>query len=286
MHSASPLPRLSTLRAQLAGLPSLRASLGELRTAMRSTSSSAFLAPQAAPAPAARPATPATPDDIAALPATERWSRAVTALARLVTNPEQTEEVLVFTSMINGGTANHRIARFYADPRGKALYDQQRAIDSHTVDLAALAALPEGTLGHAYATFLRSHGLTPDVFDGSPEGIRDPKVAYVIQRMRQTHDLWHVVTGCETDPAGEIALQAFTYAQVRAPGNAMLAAVGTLKAMRRNPAIIRDVVALYRAGARANGLPVFPWEDHWATPLTEVRRLLGLPAEPLARAAA
>jgi ubiquinone biosynthesis protein COQ4 len=283
MQSASALPRLSALRAQLSGLPALRASLGELRTALRSTSAGEFLGPQAAPAPAARPA---APDDIAALPATERWSRALQALARLIANPEQTEEVLVFTSMINGGTASRRLARFYADPRGQMLYAQQRAIDSHTVDLAALAALPDGTLGHAYATFLRSHGLTPDVFDGPPAGIRDPKLAYVMQRMRQTHDLWHVVTGCETDPAGEIALQAFTYAQIRAPGNAVLAAVGTLKGMRVSPGIVRDVVALFRAGVRANRLPTFPWEDHWATPLTEVRALLGLPARPRPRAAA
>jgi ubiquinone biosynthesis protein COQ4 len=283
MPSASALPRLSALRAQLKGLPALRASLGELRTALRSTSSGQFLGPQAAPAPVARPA---TPDDIAALPATERWSRALKALARVVANPDQTEDVLVFTSMANGGTVNRRLARFYADPRGQRLYAERRAIDSHTVDVAALAALPDGTLGHAYATFLRSHGLTPDVFDGPPDGIRDPKVAYVIQRMRQTHDLWHVVTGCETDPAGEIALQAFTYAQVRAPGNAMLAAIGTLKGMSKSPGIVRDVVSLYRAGARANRLPTFPWEDHWATPLTEVRVLLGLPAQPIARAAA
>jgi ubiquinone biosynthesis protein COQ4 len=283
MASASPLPRLSALRGSLSGLPALHASFGELRTALRSTSSGAFLGPQAAPAPAAGPA---THDDIATLSTTERWSRAVKALARLVANPEDTAAVLEFTSLVNGGTANHRVERFYADPCAQMLYAEQRAIDSHTVDLAALAALPDGTLGHAYATFLRSHGLTPDVFDGPPDGITDPRVAYVIQRMRQTHDLWHVVTGCETDPAGEIALQAFTYAQVRAPGNAILAGIGTLKAMRNKPGIVRDVVALYRTGARANRLPTFPWEDHWATPLTEVRALLGLPARPRARAAA
>jgi ubiquinone biosynthesis protein COQ4 len=283
MSSASPLPRLSALRASLSSLPALRASLGELRTALSSTPSAGFLGPKAAPAPAAGPA---IHDDIAALSPTERWSRAMKALARVVANPEQTEAVLEFTSMINGGTANHRTARFYADPRGQALYAEHRTIDSHTVDLAALAALPAGTLGHAYATFLSSHGLTPEVFDGPPDGITDPKVAYVIQRMRQTHDLWHVVTGCETDPAGEIALQAFTYAQVRAPGNAILASIGTLKAVRHRPGIVRDVIALYRAGARANRLPTFPWEDHWATPLTEVRAMLGLPAEPRGRAAA
>lgn len=283
MQSASPLPRLSALRTSLSGLPALHASLGELRTALRSTSSRTFLDPQDAPPPAPKRT---MPDDIATLSTTERWSRAVKALARVVANPEQTEAVLEFTSLVNGGTTNHRLARFYADPRGQMLYAQQRKIDSHTVDLAALAALPDGTLGHAYATFLRSHGLTPEVFDGPPEGISDPKLAYVMQRMRQTHDLWHVVTGCETDPAGEIALQAFTYAQVRAPGSAILAVIGTLKALRIKPGIVRDVVALYRTGAHANRLPTFAWEDHWATPLTEVRTLLGLPAQPPARAAA
>ena len=283
MQSASPLPRLSALRTSLSGLPALRASFGELRTALRSTPSRAFVDPQAAPAPASEPT---THDDLAMLSTTERWSRAMKSLARVVANPEQTEEVLEFTSLINSATTSHRLARFYADPRGQALYDQQRTIDSHTVDLAALAALPDGTLGHAYATFLRSRGLTPELFDGPPEGISDPKLAYVMQRMRQTHDLWHVVTGCETDPAGEIALQAFTYAQLRAPSSAILAVIGTLKALRMKPGIVRDVVALYRTGVHANRLATFPWEDHWATPLTEVRSLLGLPAQPPARAAA
>jgi ubiquinone biosynthesis protein Coq4 len=37
---------------------------------------------------------------------------------------------------------------------------------------------------------------------------------------------------------------------------------------------------MYRLGKRAERLAMFPWEDHWATPLAEVRRLLGLPIDP------
>lgn len=284
MQHTSALPRLSRLRASLAELPALHASFGELRAAMRSTSSSGFVAPQASAAPAQT--APQAPEDIATLSTTERWTRAFRALARIVANPEQTEQVLVFLSLINAGSTYHHLDRFFGDPRGQALFEQQAKIDSRTVDLAALAALPEGTLGHAYAAFLTSHGLTPEIFDEAPEGISDPRLAYVIQRMRQTHDLWHVVTGCETDPLGEIALQAFTYAQVRAPGNAILALIGTIKAVRVKPGIVRDVVALYRLGMRASRLPTFRWEDHWATPLPEVRTLLGLPVTPRPRAAA
>jgi ubiquinone biosynthesis protein Coq4 len=106
--------------------------------------------------------------------------------------------------------------------------------------------------------------------------------------MRQTHDLWHVVTGCETDPAGEVALQAFTFSQTRTPGSAFLAVFGALRRVReqRDVGIVRDVVTLYRTGRRAGALPSFAWEDHWATPLSEVRAMLGLPVQPPARAAA
>jgi ubiquinone biosynthesis protein COQ4 len=312
MENTSALPRLSRLRASLAELPALHTSISELRAALRSKSSRAYMgkgsAPLAAPAPSpgnpstAGSAGPGVPKeapaasvsaaagrdaaDIAALSTTERWTRALRLLAQIVANPDQTELVLEFLSLINAGPRHNHAERFYGDPRGQALYDEQSKIDSRTVDLAAFAALPAGTLGHAYAAFLTSHGLTPEIFDEAPEGITDPKLAYVVQRLRQTHDLWHVVTGCETDPLGEIALQAFTYAQVRAPGNAMLALAGTFKAVRNSPGILRDVVALYRLGARAARLPIFRWEDHWATPLTEVRTLLGLPATPRARAAA
>jgi ubiquinone biosynthesis protein COQ4 len=220
-------------------------------------------------------------EDIAALPAPVRWHRALQALGRVFANPEHTEQVLVFSSYINAGGSADRLRFFVDDPRGQRLYAEHRALDSHTIDIDRLAALPEGTLGRAYATFMTSHGLTPDVFDGTPEEVRDPLAAYVVQRMRQTHDLWHVVTNAETDPAGEIALQAFTYAQVHAPSSGILAALGMLRAMRHDRRILRDVAMMFQRGRHADQLAVFPWEDHWATPLVEVRRLLGLPEHPL-----
>jgi ubiquinone biosynthesis protein COQ4 len=238
------------------------------------------------PKPADRSADLRQPQDLAELSPLVRWTRAMRSLAHILANPEATDKVIEFLQLANTGALRERSARFFADPGGARLYAEQRKIDSRTISIDELAALPAGTLGHAYATFLRSNGLTPEVFDDAPEGVPDPKLAYMVQRTRQTHDLWHVVTGCETDPAGEVALQAFTYAQVHTPGSAILAIAGTLRGLRAKPGIVRDVVALFRTGARAKRLPTFPWEDHWTTPLTEVRAMLGLPAQPLRRHAA
>lgn len=219
-------------------------------------------------------------EDVADLPPLVRWRRALRALARVMLHPEETDQVLVFSNLANAGRRDHRLEPFFSDPRGKKLFDERRSIDSHTVDLAALAALPAGTLGHAYATFMRAHGLTPDIFDGRPPDVRDDRAAFVIQRMRQTHDLWHVVTNAETDPAGEVALQAFTFAQVRAPSSAILALLGTLRSLRHTQRVARDAARLYRLGRAAAPLVLFPWEDHWATPLADVRRMLNLPVAP------
>jgi ubiquinone biosynthesis protein COQ4 len=225
-------------------------------------------------------ASTAAPADVAELPSRVRMARALRTLAKILADPEQTELVFEFASLINAGGRDERLAKFWKDPDGAKLYEQRRALDSTTIDLERLAALPEGTLGHAYARFMKAHGLTPDVFDGPPADVRDPRSAYVIQRVRQTHDLWHVVTNAETDPAGEIALQAFSFAQLRAPSAGILAIAGALRSRNHTRQIARDAIAMYRLGTRANKLVVFAWEDHWETPITEVRRMLGLPEHP------
>jgi ubiquinone biosynthesis protein COQ4 len=215
--------------------------------------------------------------DILSLSRLERLRRAFAALARVAANPDETDQVLVFSSHINAGTLRERVGRFMTDTDGHRLFAERRAIDS-TLDLDALAALPDGTLGHDYAMFLRARCLSPEVFDGSPAQISDERAAYMIQRIRQTHDLWHVVTGYDTDPRGEVALQAFTFGQLRVPSSLILAIVGTVKGFNAERPMVSDVLAAYRAGVAAQRLATFLWEDHWATPLEEVREILGITA--------
>jgi ubiquinone biosynthesis protein Coq4 len=218
--------------------------------------------------------------DAAELPTPIRLARALRALRDILANPEDTERVLEFSNLITAGGRGERLDLFFEHPWGARLLAVRRALDSTTVDLDALAALPAGTLGHAYATFMTRHGLTPNVFDGVPDDVRDERAAYIIQRMRQTHDLWHVVLNVETDPAGEVALQAFTFAQLRAPSAGVLAAMGSLRALPYTRRVVRDALRLYRLGLRAERFSVFPWEDHWETALVDVRRMLNVPLAP------
>jgi ubiquinone biosynthesis protein COQ4 len=222
-----------------------------------------------------------TADDPTLLPAKERWRRALRALATVMKDPQQTDQVLVFAMNANAGTLPDRIDEFFENPHARRLYDERRAIDTRSIDFDALGKLPVGTLGRAYADFLRERNLTPDVFE-PPEGFRDPRITYALQRVRQTHDLWHVVTGYETDAPSEVALQAFTFGQLRAPASLVLAVAGTLRALRGKPTLAYHTVRGFLVGARAEKLAAFPWEDHWNTPLATVREMLGLPTDTAA----
>src|SRR5262245_57866594 len=49
---------------------------------------------------------PEAAEDLASLSAFERWKRALIALRKVVTNPDDTKQVLVFTSVLNAGPSS------------------------------------------------------------------------------------------------------------------------------------------------------------------------------------
>jgi ubiquinone biosynthesis protein COQ4 len=48
---------------------------------------------------------------------------------------------------------------------GRRILKERPRINSNTVDMAALARLPENTFGHTYVTWLERCGVTPDTRD-------------------------------------------------------------------------------------------------------------------------
>lgn len=74
--------------------------------------------------------------------------------------------------------------------------------------------LPEGTFGHAYGHFMARRDFKAS--DRPPvRFIDDEELAYVAQRAREVHDLWHVLFNCKTTVLGELALKAVEFVQVR-----------------------------------------------------------------------
>ncbi len=206
--------------------------------------------------------------------ALERARLGAIALSKLLANPKDTHQVFLMGLLLNRGHYPEFLARLTLDDDGGRLLRERPTIDSRHVDLDALRALPDGTLGREYVRYLESHELDPDLFQ-EPPGLPDvPR--YIGKRMRQVHDLWHVLTGYETDVPGEAALQAFTYAQTQMPSSGAIALAAAIFFNAKHPGIARKVVEGYRRGRRARFLAPMVLEDHWATPIDQLRRDLAL----------
>ncbi len=220
--------------------------------------------------------TAAAPFSVSIPPLTTRARTVVRSLASLARDPGRLDEVLSLLQAMNLGAVARAGKRLAGSVEGQALLTEQPRIDRASVDWDALERLPDGTLGREYLRFLRSNDITPEAFEKLPD-VGDPRAAYVMLRMRQTHDLWHVLTGYAPDVRGEILLQAFTYAQTGAPGSAMIALFGSLRWALRYPGQISALREAYRRGKATAFLPTFRWEAHWATPVRELRATLTCP---------
>jgi ubiquinone biosynthesis protein COQ4 len=207
-------------------------------------------------------------------PIGKRMRAAFGALRILMKDHGRLDQVLVFAQAVNAGPLARAANSFSAQEEGLALLREMPRIDTAHVDFDALRRMPDGTLGREYTRFLDSNNITADAFAELPDA-PDPRMAFIMLRLRQTHDLWHVLTGYLPDVRGEILLQAFTYAQIKAPSAFLLAFFGTLrwgKLLRKNH--LHDLRAAYRRGQATKPLAMFRWENEWATPVAELRKRL------------
>lgn len=178
------------------------------------------------------------------------------------------------------------------------MQDKPRLHSQTTVNFSYLSSLPPSTLGYAYWEFLHSHSYSPD--ERSPvRFISDPNLSYVLQRYRETHDLWHLLTGLRTDVTGEVTQKLFEFIQTGIPMTAISAAIGPI-AIAMHPQQHQQqqhqrgthievnssgagssstgvgVTDLYKwawnAGHKADFLLAVEWEKEWETSLDELRR--------------
>lgn len=214
--------------------------------------------------------------------AVDRLRVAGKALLHLMKQPEDTEQVFVLGIALNAPRFPEVMARFVAEESGAQLLRDQPSIDSQHVDFARLRTLPETTLGGAFARHMDRLHLDPDLFQ-APPGLPST-VAYIAKRIRQTHDVWHVLTGYATDVPGEIALQGFYYGHLHMPSAGAIALLGTLRYVGkfRDADLIAMVRDGYRRGKAARYLPAVQWEALWEVELDEVRRRFNIlpPALP------
>ena len=80
------------------------------------------------------------------------------------------------------------------DPACAALIRDRYIPPAH--DLDNLLTLPPDSLGYIYAAEMKRKGFDPNLHAGLTA---KSDAEYVELRLSQTHDLWHIITGFDTD---------------------------------------------------------------------------------------
>jgi ubiquinone biosynthesis protein COQ4 len=224
---------------------------------------------------------------MSAVPAVRPFSyrprEAWVALKALLADPEATEHVFTIVRALSGKTLLRGYNRFTATPTGRRVLDERRDLVAVLQNRDFLRSLPEGSLGRRYLAFVEAENLSADgLVDASvaaetPVNI-NPNFSRYATRLRDMHDLWHVTCGYGRDVGGEVCLLAFTMAQTRNPGLALIVLAGTLRIARApgGRRIFAAVWSAFRAGCRARWLPAADWEGLLGQPLAAVRAELNV----------
>ena len=204
------------------------------------------------------------------------------AVSRLLRDPDDTGQVFKIFEALKGNSLGLAHKRMQLDPRGQQLLEEQPNIVSVLNDREALLAMPEGSIGRAYYDFVHREGLSADgLIASSEEAPRFEKMGrnerWLGDRLRDIHDLQHVMTGYGRDTLGELCLLSFMTTQTPSRGIDFIIFMGRTKGQKENPDL--DLKSLVREGREigqsADWMLFTRWEDRLHEPLEKVRAELG-----------
>ncbi len=195
------------------------------------------------------------------------WARAVRALQRLFKNKEDTAEVFEIMFALNGRAYAEDYARLLETAEGGRIAYERVEFSDRLLDPGWVASFPPGSVGAAYRDFqatqhVSAKGLIDESHKGVPEQELDQRHPYAwwFRRIRDLHDVWHVLTGYGCDALGEMCLAAFSYQEVRGPGWALIVTGGFLRC--HGPAAAKARLAILEARVRARRAAWLPGEDY------------------------
>lgn len=198
---------------------------------------------------------------------------------RLVKNPNNTHAIIRMSDALKKSTPPELIAQFmekaYDDPKLDEAFQQKYWPYMPAFD--ELKKMPVGTFGNEFAQFITKWNLDKDIF---PRPNFSTKSDYLLSRIYQAHDAWHVLTGYNPVIEDELALQAFGVGQYKQPISLLIISGGLLHILEKSPARAMEALSAissgFERGKQAHNLLTSPLIERFADPIEEVRRDLGI----------
>lgn len=214
-----------------------------------------------------------------------QFLRALRAFRRLAADKEDTRQVFEIMTAMSGRSGPRGYARLLRTPEGgRQAYLGQELAD-RLQDHAWLASLPPGSVGAAYLAFVAERDLSAYGLADESRKVAEADIdaahptAWYARRLRDVHDIWHVLTGYRTDALGEACVVAFSLPQTGSPGFGLIAAGAAVEFIRARTGhpCARAILQAWRHGRRAAWLAPLDYEALLAEPLDDARRRLKIP---------
>ena len=210
------------------------------------------------------------------------WGQAWRSLQRLLNDKEDTGQVFEIMRALNGTSTRDGYIQLLRTPRGGRMAMEARELAPKLMDDAWLDSFAPGSVGAAYRDFVRSENISAEGLaevsrgkDGEVE-IQHP-YAWFGRRTRDVHDIWHILSGYHRDALGEACLVAFSYAQTKGLGWALIAVGAAMKSRQAGAYPFKAAIWQgYQRGKAANWLLAEDYERLMAEPLETARRRLNI----------
>jgi ubiquinone biosynthesis protein Coq4 len=203
-------------------------------------------------------------------------ARLALAAFRIHRDPTRLDEVLETIKHLAPREDVERVARVMraSSPDSESAFAARWIMHWDPRDLARYEV---GTLGRAVHDHCARWNIHPSAFPHRP---RATDGEYLVAHIENTHDVWHPVTGFDSDFIGEIGLQAFYLAQFPNLLGVFLLGIAQFRALTHEreqyPRLMDEVTRGWLLGKRARSFFGVRWDAMWDRPLSEVRRDLGI----------
>jgi len=151
---------------------------------------------------------------------------------KLVEDKEDTEQVFHIIEATKGKKSHRQAWDFIRSPEGQRFLTDEVDIPAMLDDHSRWADLPENSVARHYMAFMKREGLTAAGLVAEshkwapPENRPDDLTEWYFNRLRDTHDLFHVLSGYGRDALGEACLLGFSFSQNHNKGILFIAYAG------------------------------------------------------------
>lgn len=147
--------------------------------------------------------------------------KALSHFRKLVADKEDTKQVFFIIEALKGRRSHRQAWDFIRSEQGQGLIarEEREALPDMLDDHARWASCAPGSLAQEYIAFMKreglsANGLVAESYAWSPRESRpQDQTEWYFNRLRDTHDLFHVLTSYGRDALGEAALLGFGYEQ-------------------------------------------------------------------------